>query len=349
MASSLAFLSGVGALLWWHGPDWAAFRDGVHGGRVGVGGGRGRLQPALGHRARLRLAGRDQVGDAAAASGLPRSSSPRSRSVCSRTRCCPAGSASSPASPCSTGRSRRSRPGLWPMLVGTVFAHRVFDLVPVLILIIWVLFDGEDPELGVHEPLRSCSRSGWRCSCSRLRRARHHGQTRLDGMGSVRRIVTMARLRPRRHAQAHSGARRDLGQCAGWTCQIFAVWTAMKAFDIHEGLPAAGLVLILMNVATIDPALARQRRPRAGRGRDAAQRLVRRRLRDTGSPSASGFRRSRRRSASASASSSSRARGSRSRGCARCPAWSPPTMPETGEPAPEVEHEREPEGARVPG
>ena len=43
------------------------------------------------------------------------------------------------------------------------------------------------------------------------------------------------------------------GQCAGWTCQLFAVYTAMLAFNIHESLPAAGLVLLLMNVATIVP------------------------------------------------------------------------------------------------
>ena len=30
---------------------------------------------------------------------------------------------------------RRARRGLWPTLVGTVFAHRVFDLVPVVLLV----------------------------------------------------------------------------------------------------------------------------------------------------------------------------------------------------------------------
>src|SRR5205814_7652135 len=42
-------------------------------------------------------------------------------------------------------------------------------------------------------------------------------------------------------------------QCAGWLCQLLAVYTAMRAFDIHAPLPAAGLVLLLMNVATIFP------------------------------------------------------------------------------------------------
>ena len=42
-------------------------------------------------------------------------------------------------------------------------------------------------------------------------------------------------------------------QIIGWTCQILAVYTAMRAFDIHSPLPAAGVVLLLMNVVTIFP------------------------------------------------------------------------------------------------
>ncbi len=42
-------------------------------------------------------------------------------------------------------------------------------------------------------------------------------------------------------------------QFAGWICQLFAVWATMEAFNIHLPLSAAGLVLVLMNVATIFP------------------------------------------------------------------------------------------------
>src|SRR5205814_2125922 len=44
-----------------------------------------------------------------------------------------------------------------------------------------------------------------------------------------------------------------LFQILGWACQILAVYTAMRAFDIHSPLPAAGVVLLLMNVVTIFP------------------------------------------------------------------------------------------------
>ena len=42
-------------------------------------------------------------------------------------------------------------------------------------------------------------------------------------------------------------------QCAGWLMQLFAVYVSMRAFDIHASMAAAGLVLLLMNVATIFP------------------------------------------------------------------------------------------------
>jgi uncharacterized membrane protein YbhN (UPF0104 family) len=42
-------------------------------------------------------------------------------------------------------------------------------------------------------------------------------------------------------------------QCLGWLCQLLAVYSAMRAFHIHAPLPAAALVLVLMNVATLFP------------------------------------------------------------------------------------------------
>ena len=116
-------------------PALGGLPHGVPVGVVGVGGGCGRAQPALDHRPGRRLGGGDQVGDAAAAAAARCSCSRRSASGCWPTRCCPGGSASWRAWACSrAGWTRDRRKGLWPMLVGTVFAHRVFDLIPVLFM-----------------------------------------------------------------------------------------------------------------------------------------------------------------------------------------------------------------------
>jgi uncharacterized membrane protein YbhN (UPF0104 family) len=81
----------------------------------------------------------------------------------------------------------------------------------------------------------------------------HHMPRSLDGLGAARRLAAMARqgLGVIRSPLATTIA--ILFQVGGWFCQIFAVWTTMRAFDIHVPLPAAGLVLLLMNVATVFP------------------------------------------------------------------------------------------------
>ena len=42
-------------------------------------------------------------------------------------------------------------------------------------------------------------------------------------------------------------------QTLGWTLQLLAVWAVTEAFDLDVPLPAAALVLLLMNVATVFP------------------------------------------------------------------------------------------------
>ncbi|MCZ7588859.1 MAG: flippase-like domain-containing protein [Gaiella sp.] len=42
-------------------------------------------------------------------------------------------------------------------------------------------------------------------------------------------------------------------QTVGWTFQLFAVWAVTAAFTLDVPLPAAALVLLLMNIATVFP------------------------------------------------------------------------------------------------
>jgi uncharacterized membrane protein YbhN (UPF0104 family) len=86
-----------------------------------------------------------------------------------------------------------------------------------------------------------------------LASARRHHRSVLDEAGQVRRLVTMARYGLGVMHEPAPAAIAIFLQCLGWTFQLFAVWATMRAFDIHVPLPAAGLVLLLMNVAMLFP------------------------------------------------------------------------------------------------
>ena len=113
-------------------------------------------------------------------------------------------------------RKLPEREGAWATLLGTVFAHRVFDLVAVM-------------------------------------SARQHHVSDLGGLGSARKLVRLARHGLGVMREPGAAALACFFQLLGWMCQLFAVWTSMRAFHIHKPLPAAGLVLVLMNVATVFP------------------------------------------------------------------------------------------------
>jgi uncharacterized protein (TIRG00374 family) len=149
-------------------------------------------------------------------------------------------------------RRMNARRGMWATLVGTVFAHRVFDLVPVLLLILYVVATAKIPAWAITSLLVFIA-VGVAFFTLAFVSARSQHKITIDGLGAVRRVVAMAR-------QGLGVMRSPVGaslavffQIAGWVCQIFAVWTAMRAFHIHESLAAAGLVLLLMNVATVFP------------------------------------------------------------------------------------------------
>jgi uncharacterized protein (TIRG00374 family) len=143
--------------------------------------------------------------------------------------------------------------GAWATLVGTVFAHRVFDFVPAAFLVAWVLASAELPHWAVTSLVILFS-IGAVLLVVAFMFARHHQRTHVEGLESTaRRIVTMARHGLGVMRRPFSAAVAICFQFAGWVCQLFAVWTAMKAFSIDVDLAAAGLVLVLMNLATVIP------------------------------------------------------------------------------------------------
>jgi uncharacterized membrane protein YbhN (UPF0104 family) len=84
-------------------------------------------------------------------------------------------------------------------------------------------------------------------------RRHDHRMPSLDDAGTVMRLVAMARQGLGVLRAPIPAAAAIVFQIFGWLFQLLAVWTVMKAFGLGEPLSAAGVVLLLMNVATIFP------------------------------------------------------------------------------------------------
>jgi uncharacterized membrane protein YbhN (UPF0104 family) len=149
-------------------------------------------------------------------------------------------------------RRMRGRKGIWATLLGTVFAHRMFDLIPVAILVVWVLSFAELPHWAVWTVAVALG-IGSVLFIAAILGARTRSQALDDGIGRVHLLLARGRtgLAVMRSPVAAAGA--TLFQFLGWFCQLLAVYTAMRGFRIHEPLVAAGLVLLIMNVVTIIP------------------------------------------------------------------------------------------------
>jgi hypothetical protein len=148
-------------------------------------------------------------------------------------------------------RHMPDRRGTTATLVGSVVAHRTFDLFPVLLLVAWVLSSAKVPHWAVTSLIVvGCVGFALFAFTWITARRRH---TQMDSVGSVRRLLAALRyglaiMREPVPALTAAGL-----QLIGWLLQLAAVYTAMRAFDIELPLAAAGLVLVLMNVATIFP------------------------------------------------------------------------------------------------
>jgi uncharacterized protein (TIRG00374 family) len=149
-------------------------------------------------------------------------------------------------------RKLPKRKGVWATLVGTVFAHRVFDVVPVILLIVYVVLTAKIPSWAVTSLVVFVGVGSLLFTFAFVSARRPH-VAKVDHLRGARRIVTMARQGLGVMRSPLRTLLAILFQIAGWMCQLLAVWAAMRAFDIHAPLPAAGVVLLLMNVATVFP------------------------------------------------------------------------------------------------
>ena len=143
-------------------------------------------------------------------------------------------------------------PGTSATLVGTVFAHRLFDLIPAGLLVLYVIATARIPHWAVTS-LIIVFLVGVALFAIAFVGA-YRGELDVPtGAGQVRRLIAMARvgLAVLHAPLAATGA--AVFQIIGWLMQLLAVWVAMRAFEIDAPLSAAGVVLLLMNVATIFP------------------------------------------------------------------------------------------------
>ena len=148
---------------------------------------------------------------------------------------------------------RMPQEGAWATLLGTVFAHRVFDLIAMMALILYVAVTAHIPDWAVTSLIAVVGAGVLLFSIAVLGARTHRVATLEEGVGAVRKAVRLARYGLAVMRRPGAAIAACLFQILGWTCQLFAVYTAMRAFAIDKPLPAAGLVLVLMNVATIFP------------------------------------------------------------------------------------------------
>jgi len=149
-----------------------------------------------------------------------------------------------------TRRLPRGR-GYTATLLGTVFTHRLFDVIPAMMLVVYVLLTAKIPHWALTGIAIAAAIGGIlivvALITSRLRKPV------VDELSRLRRLLAMARVGLDVLRSPAAAAFAVFFQCLGWLLQLLAVWAAMRAFDIDAPLPAAGLVLVLMNIATIFP------------------------------------------------------------------------------------------------
>jgi glycosyltransferase 2 family protein len=149
-------------------------------------------------------------------------------------------------------RRMPQREGTWATLIGSVFAHRLFDLFPALTLVIWVLLTANLPHWAVTS-IAAVLIIGFGLFTLAVLSARRHHKDPLDELGPVRVLLEHARLGLSVMRKPIPAAIAATFQFLGWLLQLAAVWAAMRAFGIDQPLTVAGLVLVLINVATIFP------------------------------------------------------------------------------------------------
>ena len=142
--------------------------------------------------------------------------------------------------------------GFTGRLLGSVFAHRLFDVFPALILTGFVLATARIPRWAITS-LEIAIVAGIALFLGTVLLAGLEQRPLPEGARALRKLLAMARLGLNVMREPAAAVAAALLQTGGWVIQLYAVWATMFAFGLDLPLSAAALVLLLMNVATIFP------------------------------------------------------------------------------------------------
>jgi len=149
-------------------------------------------------------------------------------------------------------RRMPDRQAAWGRLLGSVVAHRMFDLFPVTALVVWVVIAAGLPHWAITSIVIVLALSSAVLALTVLAARRHQSTVRSE-LGTIRNLLVQARIGLAIMRRPVPAATAAAFQSFDWICQRFAVWTSMRAFNIQHPLTVAGVVLVLIDVATIFP------------------------------------------------------------------------------------------------
>ncbi len=143
----------------------------------------------------------------------------------------------------------------WAAILGSTFAHRLFDVIPTIGLVVYVLVAAKIPDWAL-PGIEIVLAVGGVLLLGGLALAWHHrrtGHAEMESIGRLRRLWRIALDGLHVFHSPGPAIAAALLQILGWTAQLFAVYLAFKAFQIDAPISAAALVLLVVNVALAFP------------------------------------------------------------------------------------------------